>query len=128
MNSRDEHRRTTEEVLTELSLDGIPRLLVLNKADLLEPGEGERLLASNPSAVLLSALHRETTRTLLARIANVLEGRWKNAELAPPRDDAKPDEVDPERLVPAIDELTTLEELLGSSRKPPKRAGRRSLG
>ncbi|MCU0683055.1 MAG: GTPase HflX [Polyangiaceae bacterium] len=82
--ARGEHIRTTETLLTELDLADLPRLVVYNKADLLPPVEGERLLAGRADAVLVSALHRETTRALLDKIASHLAERWQEAELAPP--------------------------------------------
>ncbi|HEU4406035.1 MAG TPA: GTPase, partial [Polyangiaceae bacterium] len=82
--ARGEHIRTTETLLTELELSDLPRLVVYNKADLIAPGEGERLVAGRANAALVSALHRETTRALLDKIAAHLADRWQQAELAPP--------------------------------------------
>src|SRR5262249_10306055 len=52
---RDEHARTTDEVLRSLDLDRIPRLRVYNKADRLPP-EDRMALDQEPNAVALSAL------------------------------------------------------------------------
>ncbi|MGK4007697.1 GTPase HflX [Sorangium sp. So ce1036] len=81
--ARDQHIETTEALLTELDLIGIPRILVFNKADLVDPAEGRRLLLGHPDAVLVSATDRETTRGLLTRIAERLKTRWEEAALVP---------------------------------------------
>jgi GTP-binding protein HflX len=120
-----DHQRTTEEVLAELSLDAIPRILVFNKTDLLEPGEAARLLREHPDAVQLSALHRETTRVLLDRIAAHLADRWKGAELAPPRDASDQHESLDVEPVATTEQLSTLDDLLGArARKSSRRAVR----
>ena len=95
--ARDQHIETTEALLTELDLIGIPRILVFNKADRLDPIEARRLLVGKRDAVLLSATDRESTRVLLAMIAARLKGRWEKAALVPPWEaDADGAEVDGE--------------------------------
>lgn len=109
--SRDDHIRTTEDLLEQLGLLSIPRLLVYNKIDQLTPVEVSRLRRSYPNALLVAATQRETTRNLLARIASMLEERWKQAELAPPRDEPEvtaEGPAEPEEEAPSL----TLEELL----------------
>ncbi|WP_433933015.1 GTPase HflX [Sorangium cellulosum] len=81
--ARDQHIETTEALLTELDLISIPRILVFNKADLIAPEEGRRLLLGHPDAVLLSATDRETTRELLAKLADRLKSRWEEAATVP---------------------------------------------
>ncbi|WP_437968342.1 GTPase HflX [Sorangium sp. So ce260] len=81
--ARDQHIETTEALLTELDLIGIPRILVFNKADLIAPEEGRRLLLGHPDAVLLSATDRETTRELLTKLADRLKSRWDEAATVP---------------------------------------------
>ncbi len=115
--SRGEHIRTTETLLTELDLAALPRLLVYNKADLLAPGEGERLLAGRADAVLVSALHRETARALLDKIAAHLADRWREAELAPPADRVATAGPELERDDDAPDHRSTLDELRGPRRR-----------
>ncbi len=80
----DLHIRTTEEVLRELDLDAIPRILVYNKSDLLTHGAGQRLLRGQRDAVLVSATSRETTRGLIETIAAHLARRWEEAASVPP--------------------------------------------
>jgi GTP-binding protein HflX len=118
--ARDEHVRTTDKLLHELELDRIPRIVVFNKADLLTPGEGERMLAGRDDAALASATHRETTRTLLGRIAEALADRWKHAELAPPQEDAMP-ALEDEHVASADDQITTLEGMLGDGKRKKRR-------
>ncbi|MBN2191518.1 MAG: GTPase HflX [Polyangiaceae bacterium] len=67
----DEHLRTTEELLRELGIDHIPRLVVYNKLDRL-PLPNRTALAHEPDSVAISALARATTRQLLDRIATIL--------------------------------------------------------
>ncbi|MSP24051.1 MAG: GTPase HflX [Myxococcales bacterium] len=79
-SDRDEHIRTTEELLTELELASIPRLLVYNKVDLVPPEESEHLARGRDDVVLACARDRETTRTLLDKIATLLSRRWVDAQ------------------------------------------------
>jgi GTPase len=93
--ARDQHIETTEALLTELDLIAIPRILVFNKADLIEPMEGRRMLLGHRDAVLVSATHRETTRELLDRIAERLKSRWEEAAMVPGYE-ADPGDREPE--------------------------------
>lgn len=81
--ARDEHERTVISVLEELDLTRLPRLLVFNKIDLVEPGEARRLERIHPDAALVSATHRETTRPLLECIARELAGKWEQSAKGP---------------------------------------------
>ena len=81
--ARDEHVDTTLELLDELELSDIPRILVYNKSDLLPPGEVKRLARMYPEIVFVSATHRETTRPLLAAIAEDLADRWDKSARVP---------------------------------------------
>jgi GTP-binding protein HflX len=74
---------TTEALLVELELALIPRILVYNKVDLLEPVEVRRLVQGQPDTIALSAKDRESTRSLLAMIADRLQDRWKQAAMVP---------------------------------------------
>jgi GTP-binding protein HflX len=82
--SWDDHVRTTEALLEELELDRIPRIRVYNKADLLPPGEGEALVRPWQDRVLVSALDRNTTKSLLEAIARKLASRWDDSAKVPP--------------------------------------------
>jgi GTP-binding protein HflX len=63
--------RTTTELLEQLGLDRIPRLVVYNKVDLLGPGE-RSALEHEHGAIAISAIDRQSARQLLERIAAVL--------------------------------------------------------
>ncbi|MCC6554405.1 MAG: GTPase HflX [Polyangiaceae bacterium] len=86
--ARDQQMETTEALLTELDLIEIPRIIVFNKADRLEAGEGRRLMMGHRDAVLISATDRESTRGLLALVAERLKSRWDEAALVPAYDGA----------------------------------------
>ncbi|MGZ3452243.1 MAG: GTPase, partial [Polyangiales bacterium] len=92
--ARRDHIRTTEEVLEELGLAKRPRLLMWNKADLIAPGEAERLTVGARDTVVVSALEKQSTRKLIDAIAHKLgefeeqaaEFTIDGATVAPPRD------------------------------------------
>jgi GTP-binding protein HflX len=65
------HVRTTTELLEQLGLEHIPRLVVYNKADLLPPGE-RAALDQQQGAIATSAIDRQSARQLLDRIATLL--------------------------------------------------------
>ena len=90
---REQQIATTETLLAELDLCEIPRLLVFNKADLLEPSERERTIAGRHDAVLISATDRETTRGLLAAVAERLASRWREPAYARESDGATDEEA-----------------------------------
>jgi GTP-binding protein HflX len=118
--ARDQHITTTEELLGELGLASIPRIVVFNKVDLIEPGEARRLVLGRHDAVTTSARDRESTRALLAMIASRLQERWEQASLSPHAHAAE-EAADEEKNVGApIDaengSLTTLEEMMAGKR------------
>ncbi len=76
---REQHIATTETLLTQLELHEIPRLTVFNKADLLDADEGKRMVNGRPDTIVMSALKRNTARTLLGLIADKLAHRWDAA-------------------------------------------------
>ena len=80
---REQQIATTEKLLSELELHNIPRLIVLNKVDLLGLEERARLAASQRDAVLVAAIDKRSTGQLLAAIAESLSDRWQAAELVP---------------------------------------------
>ncbi len=65
-------RRAVEEVLEEIGADSSPRVLVLNKADLLDEAARQELRLSHPEAVLLSGVTGEGLEELAARIESEL--------------------------------------------------------
>jgi GTP-binding protein HflX len=125
-DAKDVHMRTVEEVLGELGLLEIPRLLVFNKVDLLDSPESALhrrvLVRSHPEAVFVQATARDSTRPLIERIARELADRWQQA--------AKGPDLEPENEAPGSvdghgrglsetvgEELTTLEQMLGAAGK-----------
>jgi GTP-binding protein HflX len=130
--AQDDQIRTTEKLLGELELDAIPRILVLNKSDLLEPGRARLLARTHRDAVLVSATHRDTTRELLARIASDLAERWEHSAKTPgaidPIEEAPVDELEREGGDGATEgDVTTLEEMLKRAGKRITRGGRLRL-
>lgn len=132
-DSRDEHMQTTTKILAELGLDEIPRVVVFNKADMLAPFASKLLQKKYPNAVVLSAVERETTRPLLARIARELAERWDDSAKTPEPIPTEPmlldeDDGDGDGEADAVDaggaaeQGTTLEELLRISGRRVKRA------
>lgn len=69
---KSEHLEATDDILRELGLDGIPRVLVFNKVELLEDLDRRVLQRRYPDAVLLSAERPDTIAPLRARIAEEL--------------------------------------------------------
>ncbi|HEV3323520.1 MAG TPA: GTPase HflX [Solirubrobacteraceae bacterium] len=65
-------RRAVEEVLEEIGADSSPRVLVLNKADLLDDQARQELRLRHPEAVLLSGVTGEGLDELAARIESEL--------------------------------------------------------
>ena len=129
--AQDEHVRTVKRVLEELDLGEIPRLLVFNKIDLVEPAELRALERSRPDAAFVSATHRETTRPLIERIAARARGQVgaqrqgaeRRARIpralgggSPPGDSAEAEE----------DAMTTVDDMLRAAGKRvrPRRAAR----
>jgi GTP-binding protein HflX len=69
----DEKRQAVRDILEDLELDEIPRLLVLNKSDLLDPAVA-RGLAAREEGVLTSATRREGMQALVQRAEQMLGG------------------------------------------------------
>jgi len=65
------------KIIGDLHFNEIPQLIVLNKADLLETADVDRLikqisLDSNAQCVSISAIHRETLRPMIDIIGKLL--------------------------------------------------------
>jgi GTP-binding protein HflX len=105
-HDRAQHITTTEDMLSDLGLMGVPRILVYNKIDLLEPAEASRLMLSQPEALALCATKRETTRPLLLKTAEMLSQRWEESALVPTYDQGEVDESGEDG-----ESFTTLDEL-----------------
>jgi GTPase len=75
----EDHMEAVHGILKELSLDRLPRLVVLNKADRVPP-ETAAAMARRLGGVPVSALHPETFGPLLAAVeARLWEGRSPEA-------------------------------------------------
>lgn len=92
--ARDLHIETTETLLGELGLAEIPRILVYNKIDAVNPYLAKVLSTQGPDVVCVSATRRETTRVLLDRIAERLRDRWAASALQPPMPILDEDDLD----------------------------------
>jgi GTP-binding protein HflX len=68
--AHEEHTKATLELLTELELQGVPRLVVLNKTDLIDPEEAQNL-ARRYSGLAVSATQLDSMRPLLERLRNL---------------------------------------------------------
>jgi GTP-binding protein HflX len=118
-SAQDDHVRTVEKVLEELSLAEIPRVLVWNKIDLADPAELRMLERTHPDAIFVSATHRETTRPLIERIARELAGKWEQSAKGP---GIEPSSLDSEIDVHPVSaegdaEITTVDEMLRAAGK-----------
>ncbi len=76
--------RAVDEVLEEIGAGGKPRLLVLNKADLLSDEERDEALMDHPDAVLASALDGEGLDRLRKAIEEAFEDTLAEVELLIP--------------------------------------------
>ena len=76
--AHDDHIRSVEKTLVQLGLERTRRLVVLNKIDLLDPGEAEDE-ARALDGVAIAAVDRETLHPLLERIERLL---WANGSPA----------------------------------------------
>ena len=81
-----EHRQTVQQVLDELGAGEKPRLLVYNKADLVDPGGGRRRRAGadHRGSVLVSAHTGYGMDALRVRLAQLLAELWEEVDVAVP--------------------------------------------
>ena len=82
----DEMYRSVEDVLAEIGAGDLPRLLVLNKVDELDPLGRRRVGARFPEALQVSALTGEGLEELRARIAERFQDRFEAVRLLVPYD------------------------------------------
>jgi GTP-binding protein HflX len=76
--------RAVDAALEEIGAGEKPRLLVLNKADLLDPDERDEVLLRHPEAVLVSALDGEGIEALRERIEVAFADTLTEVELLIP--------------------------------------------
>ncbi len=68
-SDREQHQTTVDAILGELGAGAVPRLLVFNKVDLLDPAElAERRAHAGKGTYFLSALDRRSTQELMHAI------------------------------------------------------------
>jgi GTP-binding protein HflX len=79
--------RAVDAVLEEIGAGGKPRLLVLNKADLLSEDERHEALMEHPDAVLVSALDGEGLDRLREAIESAFEDTLAEVDLLIPYDE-----------------------------------------
>jgi GTPase len=81
-----EHRQTVQSVLADLGAADKPRLLVYNKADLVDPLAADAAVPapSIAGSVLVSALSGYGMDTLKARLASLLAELWEDVDVALP--------------------------------------------
>jgi GTP-binding protein HflX len=119
--AKADHMRTVDQVLEELDLAFLPRLLVFNKVDLVEPLGLRALKRAHPEAAFVSAASRDTTRSLIECIAHELAGKWeasaKGPSLAPA---VEPLDPDAEGSARDTGEMTTLHQMLRAAGKRPR--------
>ncbi|MDE3070590.1 MAG: GTPase HflX, partial [Acidobacteriota bacterium] len=76
-----------DDTLDEIGAHDVARLLVLNKADLLDAHERDELLTEHPRAVLLSASTGTGLDDLAAQVELALRGMLRTVELLVPYSD-----------------------------------------
>jgi GTP-binding protein HflX len=77
--AHEEQINTTVELLRELDLLALPRLIVFNKADLLDPEHAENI-ARRYDGVAVSATQRESLRALVARMRHLVKTKNEEAD------------------------------------------------
>jgi GTP-binding protein HflX len=118
--ARDQQIETTVDLLEQLGLGEIPRILVYNKVDMMEKEQARLLGWGRGDMVAISATDRESTRELLGKIAERLETRWAEAAMVPQygvEGESEGQEEGAERSEVDEGALTTLDEML-RGRKP----------
>jgi GTPase len=78
--------RAVDEVLEEIGAGGKPRLLALNKANLLGDDDRDEVALSHPDGVLVSAVEAEGLDRLRARVEEAFEETLAEVELLVPYD------------------------------------------
>jgi GTP-binding protein HflX len=83
-HDQDAMRKAVEEVLEEIGAGERPRVLVLNKADLLDENAREELRLAHPEAVLVSGATRDGLPELESQIEHELRHTLRPMELLLP--------------------------------------------
>jgi GTP-binding protein HflX len=85
----DNHIASVEKILNELHLSEIPRLLVLNKSDLLNADALENMTRAY-NAVAVSALNRESLLPMIERVGEMLNAALIRREAVTTAEDVEP--------------------------------------
>ncbi|MBX3228157.1 MAG: GTPase HflX [Labilithrix sp.] len=119
--AKEDHVATTENVLAELELAEIPRVMVFNKIELLTKIDAKILQKKHPDSVQVSAMQRDSVRPLLKRLAIELAERWDQSARMPV---AAPVDPETEQELPDAEpdlHATTLDELLRAAGRRGRR-------
>jgi len=81
---RDEQMRAVDDVLSQIGADELPRIVVLNKIDLVNPEDCQRLRNRLPDALQVSSHTREGLDDLEIAVAEHFAGRFEPVELLVP--------------------------------------------
>ena len=81
---RDEQMRAVDDVLSQIGADELPRIVVLNKIDLVSPEDRQRLHNRLPDALQVSSHTREGLDELEIVVAEHFAGRFEPVELLVP--------------------------------------------
>lgn len=115
--------RAVDGVLEEIGATEAPRLLVLNKADALDPGERDGILLRHPGALLVSALAGEGIDELRDAVRATFDAGLRPVELLVPyREGARLAEL--HELAGDLDREDTAEGVRVSARLPAALAAR----
>lgn len=87
--AESEHRRVAhalavEDLLEEIGAGAIPRVLVLNKVDRIDPHERQALMARHPDALLVSAVTGDGVDALRARLVDLARERLTRLDVVIP--------------------------------------------
>jgi len=115
--ARGEHERTVLKVLEDLDLLEIPRVLVYNKVDLIDPLDRRALEREHPDAAFVTATRRETTRPLIERIARELAERWESSAKGPNVEPGPAAEAAEGPGAQDAGEMTTIDDMLRAAGK-----------
>ncbi|HJQ27256.1 MAG TPA: GTPase HflX [Blastocatellia bacterium] len=85
----DNHIASVEKILEELHLSEIPRLLVLNKSDLLNSDEVENMTRAY-NAVAVSALNRDSLMPMVERVGEMLNEALTKRAAQQPAEEVEP--------------------------------------
>ncbi|MFN8176126.1 MAG: GTPase HflX [Solirubrobacteraceae bacterium] len=120
---REAMMRAVDGVLEEIGATEAPRLLVLNKADALDPGERDGILLRHPGALLVSALAGEGIDELRDAVRATFDAGLRPVELLVPyREGARLAEL--HELAGDLDREDTAEGVRVSARLPAALAAR----